>query len=54
VFELKVEKHADKISQIVQSATKELKIEEELRKLKEVWQEQKLTLVKYALSNFFT
>jgi dynein heavy chain len=54
VFELKVEKHADKISQIVQSATKELKIEEELKKLKEVWQEQKLTLVKYALSNFFT
>lgn len=51
LFELKLEKHAEQISSIVSSATKELKIEEELKELKDVWSEQRLTLQKYNRGN---
>lgn len=51
LFEMRLDNYTDSIQEIVAGATKELKIEEELKKLQEVWREQRLTLHQYNRGN---
>lgn len=56
MFAMQLHKYKDIIAQVTSSALKELTIETELKKLAELWKEQKFDLHKYntvsAASNF--
>ena len=50
LFSMELHNFADVISEITNAATKELTIESELKKLADVWKDQKFTLAKYMKS----
>ena len=47
MFAMHLHKYADEIAAITNAATKELTIETELKKLSELWKEQRFEVAKY-------